>query len=119
MAVTAENTADQLVAELVGQIGLEPVDAYRSAFTALACSQGWTKARVGRWLGISRARVGQKVDKLLHYATTRDDVPVLTNTMKAAHGAEIKRTDMDDLVAYHADDWRDLEFARRLIDNVG
>jgi hypothetical protein len=110
--------ADKLVRELSEKIGLEAVDAHRSAFTALACSSGWTKARVGRWLGISRARVGQKVDKLLYYATTRKDVPTLTRVMTTAANIRASRSDYDDLVAYEPEEWDDLDLARRLIDSV-
>lgn len=109
---------DLLIQELQ-QIGLEPVDAHRSAFTALACSTGWTKARVGRWLGISRARVGQKVDKLLYYATTREDVPTLTRVMTQAVNTRAARTDRDDIVEYGPTEWADLDLARALIDRIG
>lgn len=85
---------------------------------ALACSRGWTKARVGHWLGISRARVGQKVDKLLHYATSRDDVPVLTELMVKATKTKARRTDNDKLVAFTRSDWDDLEMARSLLEKV-
>jgi hypothetical protein len=110
--------ADALIRELTEQVGLEAVDAHRSAFTALACSQGWTKARVGRWLGISRARVGQKVDKLLHYAMTREDVPTLTEVMRLAARAKPAKTAYDDLVAYDVADWADQTFARQLMARV-
>lgn len=108
-------SADTLIAELTEKVGLEPVDAHRSAFTALACSAGWTKARVGRYLGISRARVGQKVDKLLHYATTRSDTPVLTATMRQAVRTPPVRTEYDELIEFDQADWEDLDFARGLI----
>ncbi len=111
-------TADALVAELSEKVGLDAVDAHRSAFTALACSKGWTKARVGRWLGISRARVGQKFDKLLHYATTRDDTPVLTTTMRLAVRTPARRTEYDDVVAYSVGQWNDLDFARSMMQHV-
>lgn len=110
--------AEALIRELTDQVGLDAVDAHRSAFTALACSEGWTKARVGRWLGISRARVGQKFDKLLHYATTRDDTPVLTETMRKAARVETRRTDYDIVVTHAVLDWNDLDFARSMIEHV-
>lgn len=110
-----QETAD-LLRELTEEIKLEPVDAHRSAFTALACARGWTKARTGRYLGISRARVGQKVDKLLHYATTLETVPTLTRTMRRAVRMVPARGNMDAVVEFRADDWNDLEFARQMVD---
>lgn len=114
-------TAQTLVRELVESVGLEPVDAHRSAFTALACSAGWTKARVGRYLGISRARVGQKMDKLLHYATTLSDTPVLTATMRQAMRTpptKSEKGDAQDAVGYGVEDWEDLAFAEALVAKV-
>ena len=60
---------NKLLNELEGS-GLSAVDAHRSAFAALAFSRGWSKAKIGRFLGISRARVGQKIDKLWLYANS-------------------------------------------------
>lgn len=110
--------AEALIGELTEKVGLDAVDAHRGAFTALACSQGWTKARVGRWLGISRARVGQKFDKLLHYATTREDVPQLRAVMLAANRKSPEPGAYDDVVAYEASAWDDLEFAKALLAHV-
>lgn len=110
--------AEALIQELTDRVGLDAVDAHRSAFTAIACSKGWTKARVGRWLGISRARVGQKFDKLLHYATTRDDTPVLTTTMRKATRTIPRQTELDVVVEHHANDWLDEDFARLMLDHL-
>ncbi len=110
--------AEALIRELTEQVGLDAVDAHRSAFTAIACSKGWTKARVGRWLGISRARVGQKFDKLLHYATTRDDTPVLTATMRKATRTKPRQTELDVVVEHHAADWLDEDFANLMLRHV-
>jgi hypothetical protein len=99
-------------------VGLDLVDAHRSAFVAFACSQGWTKARIGRYLGISRARVGQKVDKLEHYASETTGVPTLKAVMRKCETVKSTRRESDDLVVYTFDDWRDVEFARRLVESV-
>jgi hypothetical protein len=107
--------ADDLVAELTGPVGLGAVDAHRSAFIALSCAQGWTKARIGRYLGVSRARVGQRFDKLLHYATTLDTVPRLTEQMQRAVRVTPRRGEYDDLVEFKVEDWQDLDFARDLL----
>lgn len=109
-----ETRTDRLIAEFTQTIGLEATDAHRSAFVAFAVSKGWSKARIGRYLGISRARVGQKVDKLEHYAHS---CPV--PTLKALMQASPARSTTDErIVQYEPDDWTDLEFARALIDRV-
>lgn len=107
--------AEKLVTEFRDVIGLEAVDASRSAFTALAVSKGWTKARIGRYLGISRARVGQKVDKLEHYALTQR-VPVLTATLKAAPSKATAAGSQG--VAFTASDWQDDQFATGMLQLV-
>lgn len=101
-------------------IGLEATDAHRAAFVALAVSRGWTKARIGRYLGISRARVGQKVAKLEDYAHFQGSkVPTLKRVIGVASTIRPARHETDDLVQYQVDDWLDIEFARRLVDMVG
>lgn len=109
---------DRLIAEFTDRIGLEPVDAHRGAFTALAIDKGWTKARIGRYLGISRARVGQKVEKLEHYAATAQGIPTLKALMRHAATVEATGRNSDVLVKYDAADWTDLQFARSLVDLV-
>jgi hypothetical protein len=110
---------DSLLGEFTDVIGLEPVDAARSAFTALAVARGWTKARVGRYLGISRARVGQKVDKLEHYAFTHGDkTPVLTGLMDQATRRAPARAAMDGLVEFTIEDWSDDAFRDTLLNQV-
>lgn len=116
--MTVETTrADRLLDELVGTVGLEATDAHRAAFVAFAMSKGWTKARIGRYLGISRARVGQKVDKLEDYAATKD-VPTLKRVMAVVGVTASERRETDDLVEYNPADWDDVGFARRLVEMV-
>lgn len=107
--------APKLVAEFRDVIGLDAVDASRSAFTALAVSKGWTKARIGRYLGISRARVGQKVDKLEHYAIAQR-VPVLKATLAKAPAKATNAGSPG--IGFHADDWQDESFALGLLQLV-
>jgi hypothetical protein len=109
--------AVRLLDELVGTVGLDATDAHRAAFVAFAMSKGWTKARIGRYLGISRARVGQKVDKLEDYAATKD-VPTLKRVMAVADTVRSERRETDDLVEYGPSDWEDQDFARRLVEMV-
>lgn len=111
--------AETLIRELTEEVGLEQVDAHRSAFTALACASGWTKARVARYLGITRARVGQKFDKLLHYATTLDSTPTLTGVMLRASRTQAEAGPNDAMVEYTVADWEDEEFARMMIGHAG
>lgn len=109
--MTAFNSG-ALVKELIA-IGQVPTDAYRNAFVALAVAKGWTKARVAAWLGISRARVGQKYDKLAYYATHRSDCPVLTAVIEKAEKTEAKNG--GSLVGFQATDWDDLDTASGLL----
>lgn len=110
--------AERLITELTDKVKLDPVDAHRAAFAALAASKGWTKARIGRYLGISRERVGQKLDKLAHYAATRRDLPTLKAAMRKAAATPAQRRASDDLVAFEVSYWEDLDQARRLIDTL-
>jgi hypothetical protein len=105
-----DGRVERLVHELQEQAGLNEVDAYRAAFTALALAEGWSKARIGRYLGISRARVGQKVEKLQDYAHTLK-VPTLKRLMSKADIAHRVR-DERLAIQFKTADWSDLEFAR-------
>lgn len=108
---------DRLVAELKG-FGLTDVDAYRAAFCALALADGWSKARVGRYLGISRARVGQKAEKLADYAAVSPrSTPTLRHALAVAATNAVRGASTplgQAIVAFKIEDWRDLEFARRV-----
>lgn len=97
-----------LIGEFRDHVGLTETDAYRSAFCALAVNRGWSSARVGRYLGISRARVGQRVEKLRQYTESRDDMPVLT-TLMAQPTAPTLGPDLP--VAFEPSAWADREFA--------
>lgn len=107
-----EKQVSKLLAELEGH-GLSAVDAHRSAFAALAFSRGWSKAKIGRFLGISRARVGQKIDKLWLYANSCPTLEAMLEQEPAEYA------DADFAVGFEANDWQDIEFARALVDRVG
>lgn len=114
-----DGAARRLVLELQDVVGLDPVDACRSAFTALAVGRGWSKARVGRYLGISRARVGQKVEKLEHYAFAYGERAPGLQAVVARFGLQHPAAaGLSPPVAFDVADWDDLGFARRLIDRV-
>lgn len=107
---------DRQISELLAELeahGLGAVDAHRSAFAALAYSRGWSKAKIGRFLGISRARVGQKIDKLWLYANSCPTLDAMLQEPPASY------SDADFSVGFEADDWQDIEFARALVDRVG
>lgn len=105
---------DKLTKELK-QIGLGEVDVLRSSFVAIAYSRGWSKAKIGRYLGISRARVGQKIDKLLSYSRT-GEYPTLLHLVTNIG----KNSDDDSIpVGFEASDWKDIEFATALVEIVG
>lgn len=108
--------AARLVTELE-QIGLSAVDAHRGAFTALAVSKRWPDARIGRYLGVTRARVGQRVDKLQEYAA-REDCPLLGSINWAADRKGKNAAPKVPSVAYEQRDWVDIEFAQSLLDIV-
>lgn len=106
-----------LVGELEAVAHLSRVDAQRAAFVAIALAQGWTKVRIGRWLGISRARVGQKVEKLEQYAYVgkRKRAPVLVKLMARASKTDAQPTARDGVIQFQPEDWNDEEFALGLL----
>jgi hypothetical protein len=107
-----------LITELQAQANLSEVDAYRAAFAALALADGWSKARIGRYLGISRARVGQKIDKLFDY-TLHVEVPQLKAVLACASEAKAQQDAAARMVEFKPEDWRDLEWARQMCEIPG
>ena len=91
------------------------MDAHRAAFAVLAVHKGWPKARIGRWLGISRARVGQRVAKYEKYAEDSTEFPQLAKALKEA--APVTR-DTQRSVGFSQDDWRDLTFSAKLLNSL-
>lgn len=132
MTVTKGTKADRLIAEF-RSLGLGEANAHRSAFVALALRRGWSKGRISRYLGISRARVGQRVDKMEHYVSENPgSLPTLKAALSkaeavamelaAASDSDRKRKKAIDRVsesiAFDAHDWDDIDFARRLVDSL-
>lgn len=100
----------QLVAEFKA-VGLTDTDARRSAYCTLALHRGWNTARIGRFLGISRARVGQRIERLHHYTETRKDMMRL-NLLLSTSAPREELTHTQDLpVGFLADQWEDADFA--------
>ena len=112
------SAAERLVLELQKGLGLSPVDARRAAFVVLATTQkGWRKAKIARFLGVTRARVGQRVARLERYATEDTRYPVLEQMFSDAVELE-KIGAADTTVAFKPDDWEDLRFADDLLKRV-
>ena len=89
--------------------GRTEADARRAAFTALTWAAGWSTARMGRFLGVSRARIGQRVEKLKVWAQD-PDMPTLRRVM--AKERKVEPAWLADMpVAFPADNWQDDSFS--------
>lgn len=95
-------------------MGVSEVDAIRTAFTVLAAAQGWPKAKVGRYLGVSRARVAQKLERVARYA---DEIPALQELLAQGADQPLQR-DGEPPVGFERERWEDLSFARHLLSLV-
>lgn len=122
MSTETKTLADQLVDELQKTVRLLPSDARKAAFVALALRANWSKSKISNYLGVSRARVSQKVEKLEHYVDPRvfrDRMPALTQVMNDV--SEIYQTQYErgreenDYARFDAESWEDEEFADSLL----
>ncbi len=117
---TLDPKAKRLVEELETRLNLGKVDSRRAAFVVMAISKGWRKAKVARYLGTSRARVGQRVTKYEEYAdaATGNGVwPAIQEFLppqKYNGGVEPKSAQ----VAFKAEDWENLAFADSLLNRL-
>jgi hypothetical protein len=109
------NTADQLIKELQTTLKLSEADAARASFCVIALSRDWPKAKIGRYLGISRSRVGQKVEKYEQYAED-DRFPVLQSYMSQI--GQSKQTESAALAGYSRKDWEDPKFAGKMLEKL-
>lgn len=114
--VVEREKVTQLVGEFRSVVGLSEVDAWRSAFTALAHHRGWSIARIGRYLGISRQRVVQRIEKL-HQYRENPGMPMLADLLEnsTANGAS---GGPDLPVAFELSSWEDREFAFGVLEQV-
>lgn len=108
--------ARQLVEEFQGNLALDERDALRSAFIVFAYRRGYSKAKIGRFQGISRARVEQKVSKYLQYAQTGALWPVLGDAMPSTPPEPNGHREVS--VSFKADDWKDLNWAIEMVNRV-
>ena len=112
-----KQTAARLVSELQGNLALSDVDARRAAFVPLALKAGWSKARIARYLGVSRARIGQKVRKYEEYArrSEANTYPTLQQVLSDLPDAVDEETVP---VKFKPADWNDEQFAIELLNRV-
>jgi hypothetical protein len=118
--------AQRLVDELESKLNLSKVDAIRAAFTILAMNKGWSKARIGRHLGITRARVHQRIGKYEQYANLYDKLkpkrhayPQVAACFKnGGKSLEHPFRDPGNWTEFSPDQWEDLDFAREMLNRV-
>lgn len=107
----------RLVGELETRLGLDETEARRAAFVVVAYSRKWSKSKIARYLGITRARVGQRVKKFLayHESGSWPNVSVfLADIDPVANGFESKHLQ----VAFSPDAWQDCGLANALLNHA-
>lgn len=108
-------SATQLIEEFRQVLNLSEADASRAAFCVIALSKDWPKAKIGRYLGISRSRIGQKVEKYEQYADD-DRFPVLRSYMRQV--GQAKQSESAALAGYTRHDWEDPVFAEKMLEKL-
>lgn len=118
MAADLKPKARRLVAELQTKLGLSDVDSRRAAFVVLAVAAGWRKARIGRYLDVSRARVGQRVSRYEQYAESGDwpEIGKVLANVKPLQPEKMARNGGH--VVFSRKDWESLEFANDLLNRL-
>jgi hypothetical protein len=109
--------AKRLVAEFQTKLSLSEVYSRRAAFVVLAVSHGWQKAKIARYLGVHRQRVGQQVAKYTDYAESGDWPQI------AAAFSDIKpSTDPENGNGHHVSfskaEWESLDFANDMLNRL-
>lgn len=121
MTTRTPKQTDVLVKEFQTVIRLTELDAQRATFTAMALLQNWSKSKIANYLGISRARATQKVDKLINYVEPsrfRDRMPALTVLMDQVEEEYLSpyaRPEEADIVRYAVEDWDDPKFVKAML----
>jgi hypothetical protein len=105
-----------LIEELEKYLELPPAEARRTAFLILAHHRGWPKAQIARYMGISRARVGQRIDRLRAH-TDKDRLgPIASDLLR---GQPVAATGITTpFLGFEADRWEDRAFADRMLEMV-
>ena len=89
----------------------EGADVYRAAFTILAYNKGWSNARIGQFLGITRHRVGQKIEQYEGYADKLSHrMPTVAKLMNGGR-PECKGQPQRAVVTFKRDDWKREQFS--------
>lgn len=92
---------DDLIREFREQAGLKEHDAAIAAFIVMAFNCGWPNAQIGRYTGVSRARIGQKLEKYRKYAY--NGMPEVARMLTTAR-TTITRQNV--AVAFSQPDWK-------------
>lgn len=113
MVVKLKPAAQRLVGELQTKLNLSDVDSRRAAFVVLSIAKGWKKARIARYLDVSRARVGQRVEKYQEYQQTGDwpELSKYNLDEKSDEGNSFN-------VSFSRKDWEDTDFADDLLNRL-
>jgi hypothetical protein len=112
---------DALVREFRDAVRLTELDAQRATFTALALRANWSKSKIANYLGISRARATQKVDKLVNYVEPsrfKKEMPVLVDVMEQVDKTYLspyERSEEADSVRFTVKDWEDPKFVAGML----
>lgn len=104
----------QLIEEFEAHVGLSPMEARRSAFIALAAAQGWNNARIGRYLGVHRVRIGQKLEKYQTYIES-GEMPLLAEVMHMCAATHPGSDTAPGVVAFTQMDWENADFAMGML----
>jgi hypothetical protein len=107
---------EKLVRELIDVIGQDKTEAHRNAFIVLAAGRRWSKAKIARYLGVTRARVGQKLEKLENYGYEKGELTPVLNAMLPATRERAKPGTHDALVSFKPEEWADPDLAVRLVE---
>jgi hypothetical protein len=107
--------AEKLEQEFEQRLKLNPVEAHRATFVVLALSKGWRHARIARYLGVTRHRIGQRAERYQQYAAS-GEFPALTGFLNGNTPAPTSESEVH--VEFRPEDWQDLTFAVGLIDRL-
>lgn len=104
----------RLVDEFEEKLDLNSVDARRAAFVVLTLAKGWRKAKIARYLGVSRARVGQRAVRYEQCAET-GQFPVIAEVLADSRPTE-KGTKIG--ASLNESQWKILSFADDLLNRL-